>query len=58
MADFSPLQIHKAKAERARERVIEEEMAARRAKTKAARQRRQERVQQKRLALTAEDDAE
>ncbi|CBY02276.1 hypothetical protein LEMA_P010630.1 [Plenodomus lingam JN3] len=40
--------IHKAKAEKARERVIKEEMDAKRAKTKAARERRQERLQQKR----------
>lgn len=50
------LQIHKAKAEKQRERIIKEEMDAKRAKTKAARERRQERVTQKRLAMTAEDD--
>ncbi|RMZ73633.1 Lactobacillus histidine kinase [Pyrenophora seminiperda CCB06] len=49
--------IHKAKAEKARERVIKEEMDAKRAKTKAARERRQERVQQKRIAQLG-DDAE
>jgi large subunit ribosomal protein L19e len=51
------LQIHKAKAEKARERVIKEEMDAKRAKTKAARERRQERIQQKRQAQLG-DDAE
>jgi len=40
--------IHKAKAEKARERIIKEEMDAKRAKTKAARERRQERQEQKR----------
>ncbi|KAI1588463.1 RPL19A Ribosomal protein L19E [Pyrenophora tritici-repentis] len=49
--------IHKAKAEKARERIIKEEMDAKRAKTKAARERRQERVQQKRIAQLG-DDAE
>lgn len=49
-------QIHKAKAEKARERVLREEMDAKRAKTKAARERRQERITQKRNALTAEDE--
>jgi len=50
--------IHKAKAEKARELKIKEDMDAKRAKTKAARERRQERVTQKRQALTAEDDEE
>ncbi|RKF75808.1 60S ribosomal protein L19-2, partial [Golovinomyces cichoracearum] len=36
--------IHRAKAEKARERVLKEEMDAKRAKTKAARERKQERV--------------
>lgn len=49
------MQIHKAKAEKARERVIKEEMDAKRAKTKAARERRQERVQQKRTAQLGEE---
>ncbi|KAI5304012.1 60S ribosomal protein L19A [Ascosphaera pollenicola] len=40
--------IHKAKAEAARERAIKEEMDARRARTKAARERRQERILAKR----------
>ncbi|KAF2101917.1 hypothetical protein NA57DRAFT_64571 [Rhizodiscina lignyota] len=50
--------IHKAKAEKQRERVLKEEMDAKRAKTKAARERRQERITQKRMALTEEDEAE
>jgi large subunit ribosomal protein L19e len=48
--------IHKAKAEKLREKVLKEEMDAKRAKTKAARERRQERVQQKRQAF--EDEVE
>lgn len=51
-----PVQIHKAKAEKAREAKLKEEMDAKRAKTKAARERRQERVTQKRLALTADEE--
>src|ERR1700753_2230393 len=50
--------IHKAKAEKQRERVLKEEMDAKRAKTKAARERRQERITQKRLALTEEEEPE
>ncbi|KAJ4303787.1 hypothetical protein N0V90_002688 [Kalmusia sp. IMI 367209] len=50
--------IHKAKAEKARDRALKEEMDAKRAKTKAARERRQERVQQKRQALVGGDDEE
>ena len=49
-------QIHKAKAEKQRERVLKEEMDAKRAKTKAARERRQERVSAKRTALTGGDE--
>lgn len=49
-------QIHKAKAEKQRERIIKEEMDAKRAKTKAARERRQERIQTKRNALTGGDE--
>ncbi len=45
---------HKAKAEKQRERVLKEEMDAKRAKTKAARERRQERIQTKRNALAGE----
>lgn len=52
------MQIHKAKAEAARARVIREEMDAKRAKTKAARERRQGRIDQKKDALTAEEEAE
>lgn len=51
-------QIHKAKAEKQRERILKEEMQAKRDKTKAARERRQERVTQKRNALTEGDDFE
>ncbi|KAJ4992197.1 ribosomal protein L19e [Stagonosporopsis vannaccii] len=47
--------IHKAKAEKARDRAIKEEMDAKRAKTKAARERRQERVQQKRAAQLGDE---
>ena len=51
-------QIHKAKAEKQRERILKEEMDAKRAKTKAARERRQERISAKRTALTGGDDEE
>jgi large subunit ribosomal protein L19e len=54
VADLICLQIHKAKAEKQRERILKEEMDAKRAKTKAARERRQERIQTKRNALTGE----
>jgi len=50
------LQIHKAKAEKAREQQIKNEMDAKRAKTKAARERRQERVQTKRNQMTGEEE--
>ncbi len=40
-------QIHKAKAEKQRERIIKEEMDAKRLKTKAARERRQERLKKR-----------
>ncbi|KAJ5591715.1 uncharacterized protein N7459_002084 [Penicillium hispanicum] len=46
--------IQKAKAERQRERVLKEEMDAKRAKNKALRERRQERVDAKRNALVSE----
>jgi hypothetical protein len=49
------MQIHKAKAEKARERVLKDEMDAKRAKTKAARERRQDRLQAKRDAFAAEE---
>ncbi|KAL2368321.1 hypothetical protein RJZ57_007305, partial [Blastomyces gilchristii] len=48
--------IHKAKAEMARERTIKEEMDAKRAKVRAARERRQERIIAKRNALVAEGE--
>ncbi|EGC41862.1 60S ribosomal protein [Histoplasma capsulatum var. duboisii H88] len=50
--------IHKAKAEKARERTIKEEMDAKRAKVRAARERRQERIAAKRNALVAEGEEE
>jgi len=51
--------IHKAKAEKARERILKEEMDAKRARTKAARERKQARQQEKKNALLAgaEDEA-
>ena len=58
VTDIISSKIHKAKAEKHRERVLKEEMDAKRAKTKAARERRQERVTQKRLQLTADDEDE
>ncbi|KAK4613592.1 60S ribosomal protein L19-2, partial [Fulvia fulva] len=48
--------IHKAKAEKLREEKLKAEMDAKRAKTKAARERRQERIQTKRNALEGEDE--
>ncbi|KAF1984445.1 50S ribosomal protein L19e [Aulographum hederae CBS 113979] len=48
--------IHKAKAEKQRERIIKEEMDAKRAKNKAARERRQQRVDAKRNAADEEDE--
>lgn len=53
---YMSLQIHKAKAEKHRERILKEEMDAKRAKTKAARERRQERVEAKRTALTGGEE--
>jgi large subunit ribosomal protein L19e len=50
------VQIHKAKAEAARERTIKEEMDSRRAKTKAARERKQERVIAKRTAMFGDEE--
>ncbi|KAM5376828.1 hypothetical protein ACJZ2D_005315 [Fusarium nematophilum] len=47
--------IHRAKAEKAREKALQEEMDAKRAKNKAARERKQERVAAKRNALLAEE---
>ncbi|KAI4196960.1 MAG: hypothetical protein LQ350_006213 [Teloschistes chrysophthalmus] len=48
--------IHKAKAEKQRERILKEEMQVKRDKTKAARERRQERITQKRQALAGGDE--
>jgi len=48
--------IHKAKAEKARDRALKEEMDAKRAKTKAARERKLQRQQEKRNALFGGDD--
>jgi len=48
--------IHKAKAEKQRERILKEEMDAKRAKTKAARERRQERITAKRNAVAGEGE--
>ncbi|KAL3953039.1 hypothetical protein ACCO45_012982 [Purpureocillium lilacinum] len=47
--------IHRAKAEKHREQMLKEEMDAKRAKTKAARERKLERVAAKRNALMAEE---
>ena len=49
-------QIHKAKAEKQRERILKEEMQVKRDKNKAARERRQERQAAKRNALLGEDE--
>jgi len=48
--------IHRAKAEKARERQIKEEMDAKRARTKAARERKLERQTAKRNALLGEEE--
>lgn len=48
-------QIHRAKAEKHREQQIQEEMDAKRARNKAARERKQERVAAKRTAMLGED---
>ncbi|KAK4548906.1 hypothetical protein LTR36_008679 [Oleoguttula mirabilis] len=48
--------IHKAKAEAARERALKDEMDAKRAKTKAARERRQERIQTKRNQMAGDEE--
>jgi large subunit ribosomal protein L19e len=53
-----PHQIHKAKAEKQRERILKEEMQAKRDKTKAARDRKMERVKDKRNAALAGDEEE
>lgn len=49
-------QIHKAKAEKQREKNLKEEMDAKRAKVKAARERRIERKTAKQNALAGEDE--
>ena len=49
-------QIHRAKAEKARERVLKEEMDAKRAKTKAARERKLQRVQEKQKAQFGDEE--
>lgn len=51
-------QIHRAKAEKARERALKDEMDAKRAKTKAARERKLERVAAKRNALMGQTEEE
>ncbi|KAF4867851.1 eIF-2-alpha kinase activator GCN1 [Colletotrichum sp. SAR 10_70] len=48
--------IHRAKAEKAREKALKDEMDAKRAKTKAARERKQERAAAKRNALMGEEE--
>merc|ERR1712093_164707 len=48
--------IHKAKAEKQRERILKEEMDAKRAKVKAARERKQERVAAKQRAQFGDDE--
>ncbi|KAJ0305118.1 hypothetical protein COL5a_010155 [Colletotrichum fioriniae] len=50
--------IHRAKAEKAREKALKDEMDAKRAKTKAARERKQERQTAKRNALLGEGEEE
>ncbi|KAL9059060.1 MAG: hypothetical protein Q9206_001658 [Seirophora lacunosa] len=50
--------IHKAKAEKQRERILKEEMQVKRDKTRAARERRQERITAKRQALAGGDEEE
>ncbi len=49
-------QIHKAKAEKQREKTLKDEMDAKRAKVKAARERRIERKTAKQNALTGEEE--
>ncbi|KAI6786244.1 hypothetical protein KC348_g19149, partial [Hortaea werneckii] len=48
--------IHRAKAEKQREIKLKEEMDAKRAKTKAARERRQERIQTKRNQMPGDEE--
>lgn len=49
-------QIHRAKAEKQREKALKDEMDAKRAKTKAARERKQERAAAKRTAMLADEE--
>lgn len=49
-------QIQRAKAEKLRERTLKEEMDAKRAKNKALRERRQERVESKRNAQGTQEE--
>ena len=51
---LTALQIQRAKAERARDRMLKEEMDAKRAKNKALRERRQERREAKQSVLVGE----
>ncbi|KAJ3498285.1 hypothetical protein NLG97_g1246 [Lecanicillium saksenae] len=48
--------IHRAKAEKQREKALKDEMDAKRAKTKAARERKQERAAAKRTAMLADEE--
>merc|ERR1712054_555020 len=48
--------IHRAKAEKAREHKLQEEMDAKRAKNKAARERKQERIQTKRNQMPGDEE--
>merc|ERR1712230_27514 len=48
--------IHRAKAEKARERILKEEMDGKRAKVKAARERKQERIQTKRNQMPGDEE--
>lgn len=52
------IKIRKAKAEKQREKILKEQMDAKRAKTKAARERRQERITAKRTAQAGEEEEE
>jgi large subunit ribosomal protein L19e len=49
------VQIHRAKAEKQRERLLKEEMDAKRARTKAARERKLERAAAKKSAMLGEE---
>jgi large subunit ribosomal protein L19e len=56
--DLITSQIHRAKAEKAREKQLQDEMDAKRAKNKAARERKVERQTAKRNALLADVEEE